>query len=588
MSNHALPDPTARMRRGGLQGQRDIWPGIYLGSVVAISAVILGLIAIVIWLSFRDGAPGDPSATWTLANYPEIFLDSFTYQVLLNTFGFAAVMLVVALALGVPMAWLAERTDLPGKKLLLTFMAIGLLIPSFASSMGWLLMLHPRIGLVNVWLQTTFGLSDPPFNIASIAGMGWVQGLNLAPLSFIMTAAVFRSMDPALEEAAQMSGATSRSTFRRVTLPLAWPGVLAAGIYVFTIGFAAFDVPAIIGWSNRIFTFSTYLALQLAPTEALPRYGTAAALCVFFIGLAWLFSMWYTRMQARSHRYQVVTGKAYRPNLIQLGTGKYVAWGLLTIYLCLSKLMPLLVLGWASVLPYFQLPSAKAFASVSLERYSDLPWDLIREGFFNSAILMALTPTFALALALCFSWVVLRSRLRWRSSFDFIAFLPHTVPGIVFSIGALLFSLFVIPKAFGTVYLLLMVFIVDRISYATRMTNSGMIQIHKELEECGQMSGASKGGVMREIVVPLLAPTLVNAWLWIALLTFRELTLAVLLTTRENITLPVVIWSIWVGGGFGDAAAISLIMLCLMVPIVALYWFVARGNESRSIKMNPT
>ena len=564
------------------RGSDDLGPRFFLGAVLFASVVIVSLIVIVVWLSFRDGMAGDANAVWTTANYPEIFLNPFTYRVLLNTVEFSVIVLAVSLGFGVPAAWLVERTNLPGKNVVFTFMAVGLLIPGFAAAMGWLLLLHPRIGLINIWFETTFGMSGAAINIATIFGMGWVQGLNLAPIAFIMTAAVFRAMDPSLEEAAEMSGASFRSTLRTVTLPLAWPGVLAAGIYIFTIGFSAFDVPAIIGWSNRIFTFSTYLVLQLSPTEALPRYGTAAALSVLFIALAGLFSMWYGRMQARAHRFQVVRGKAYRPKQIALGRYKILAWGLLGFYFLISKIMPLIVLCWASALPYFQLPSATAFASASLDRYWHLPWDLIGEGFGNTAILMVLTPTFTLVLALCFSWIVLRSRIPGRSWFDFIAFLPHAVPSIVFGIGALLISLFIIEAivpAFGTIWLLLVVFVVGRISYATRMTNSGMIQIHKELEECGQVSGASTLGVLRAIVIPLLAPTLLNAWLWIALMTFRELTLAVLLTTRDNMTLPVVIWGLWQGSGYGDASAITIIMLGLMIPLVSLYWFVARKSS---------
>ena len=571
---------------GARKGSRDFGPHVFLAAVIAASVVIVSLIIVVVFLSFREGMAGDAEAIWTTANYPEIFLNPFTYRVLLNTVEFSVIVLVVSLGFGVPAAWLVERTDLPGKNAVFTFMAIGLLIPGFAAAMGWLLLLHPRIGLINVWFETAFGVSGATMNIATILGMGWVQGLNLAPVAFIMTAAVFRAMDPSLEEAAEMSGASFRSTLRTVTLPLAWPGVLAAGIYIFAIGFSAFDVPAIIGWSNRIFTFSTYLVLQLSPTDALPRYGTAAALSVLFIGLAGVFSWWYGRMQARAHRFQVVRGKAYRPKLLTLGRYKIAAWGLLGFYFVISKLMPLVVLFWASVLPYFQLPSAVALASASLERYWRLPWDLIGEGFGNTAILMFLTPTFTLALALCFSWIVLRSRLPGRQWFDFIAFLPHAVPSIVFGIGALLIALFVVEAivpAFGTVWLLLVVFIVGKISYATRMTNSGMIQIHKELEECGQVSGASTIGVLREIVIPLLAPTLLNAWLWMALMTFRELTLAVLLTTRDNMTLPVVIWGLWQGSGYGDASAITILMLGVMIPLVSLYWFIARKSSVKVV-----
>jgi iron(III) transport system permease protein len=564
--------------------RRDHWPGVFLSAVLVASFVIVALLCVVVWLSFREGAPGDPKAVWSLANYPRVFFDRFTYAVLANTIGFSLSTLVVALTFGLPAAWLVERTDLPGKGVLFTIMAVGLLIPGFATAMGWLLMLHPRIGLVNAWLAQTFGLAEAPFNIASVAGMGWVQGLSLAPIAFIMTAAVFRVMDPSLEESAQMSGASFSNTLRRVTFPLAWPGVLAAGIYIFTIGFAAFDVPAIIGWSNRIFTFSTHLALELSPNEALPRYGGAAALSVLMILLAGALSLWYGRMQGRAYRYQVVSGKGYRPRLMKLGWVKVPIWIGIGTYISLAKLVPLAVLLWASMLPYFQLPSGHALRSASFVRYEGLPWESIGEGLQNTLLLMVLTPTVTLALALCFSWIVLRSKIKGRGWFDFIVFLPHTVPSIVFSVATLLIAIYVLDRVvplYGTVGVLLLAFVVGRISYATRMTNAGLIQIHKELEESGQMSGASTGGVFRAILVPLLRPTLFNAWLWIALLTFRELTLAVLLTTRDNITLPIVIWGLWQGGGFGDAAAVALVMLCLMIPVVALYWFIAGRSGLR-------
>jgi iron(III) transport system permease protein len=184
-----------------------------------------------------------------------------------------------------------------------------------------------------------------------------------------------------------------------------------------------------------------------------------------------------------------------------------------------------------------------------------------------------------LALSLAFSWVVLRSKVPGRGVFDFIAFLPHAVPNIIFGVGALLVTLYVLQRAlpiYGTIWILLVVFTIARLSYATRMTNSGLIQIHTELEESAQMSGASLPKIFRRVLLPLLSPTLLYAWLWIALLTFRELTLAVILSSSSNTTLPVVIWSLWLGGGLGQASAMAIIMLALMVPIVAVYWLVAR------------
>src|SRR4029077_5547332 len=230
-------------------------------------------------------------------------------------------------------------------------------------------------------------------------------------------------------------------------------------------------------------------------------------------------------------------------------------------------------------LPFFQLPSARAFATMSLAHYGSLPWDLAASGLWNTSILAVLTPSLTLAVSFAFSWVVLRSRTPGRAGFDFIAFLPHAVPSIIFGVGALLLALFVSQRAlpiYGTVWILLVVFTIARLSYGTRMTNSGLIQIHGELEESALMSGATAWGAFARISVPLIAPTLLYAWLWIALLIFRELTLAVILSTADNLTFPVVVWSLWLGGGLGQASALAGGMLLTRAPMVRTSRLAAR------------
>jgi iron(III) transport system permease protein len=222
--------------------------------VALASGVVLVLLLTVLWLSFTEGTPGDPTLGYSLRHYADVFFDAFTYEVLWNSVLFQVVTLIVAFALALPIAWLVERTNFPGKPAVFTLMTVALLIPGFAVALGWVFLLHPRIGVINQALMSLFGLEDAPFNIASIPGMGIVEGLSLTPLAFIMTAVVLRSMDPALEEAAAMSGAKPRQTVLRITLRVLWPGLLAAAIYVSAVCFAAFDVPAILGMTNRIYT----------------------------------------------------------------------------------------------------------------------------------------------------------------------------------------------------------------------------------------------------------------------------------------------------------------------------------------------
>jgi iron(III) transport system permease protein len=554
-------------------------PAVLIGLATLASLAIVALLGVVIWLSFVHGAPGDPVLSYTLAHYRAIFLDSFTYRVLGNTVAFSAITLAVSLVLALPMAWLVERTDFPGKRVVFTLLTVALLIPGFSVALGWLFLLSPRIGLINLALQSLLGLQAAPFNISTLLGMGIVEGLTLTPVTFIMTAIVIRSIDPSLDEAASVGGANLWQTLRRVTVPLAWPGVLAASIYVFTIGFAAFDVPAILGLTSRIFTFSTYVYLQVTPTDGLPEYGDVAALSVFMVALAILFSWWYGRVQARAPRYSVVTGKAYRPRLIALGRWRWLAVGFVCIYFTFSELLPVVTLAWSAALPFLQPPSADAFAHLSFGNFLNLPRALILNGLRNTAMLMLIVPTITVALSVCVSWVVLRSRLRYRAVYDFFAFLPHTVPTIVFSVAAWLLALFVLRKVlpiYGTIWILVLVYVVAMLSYGSRMTNGALIQLHRELEESARMSGAGLAGIVRSVLLPLLTPAMMYAWIWIALLSYRELTLPVVLSTSDNQPLSMVVWSLVLSSSFGRASAVAISMLVLMVPVLALYWTIAR------------
>jgi iron(III) transport system permease protein len=556
---------------------------IGMGAVAGFaSLVVLVLIALVLWMSLIDGEPGDPDLAYTTANYVETFGDLFVWRVLGNTFAFSGLTLVVAMAIGAPIAWLVERTDFPGKTLVFATMTIGLLVPGFVTAIGWEFLLHPRIGMVNTALIALLHLSGPPISITNLWGMGWVQGLGLAPVAFVMTSVVLRAMDPALEDAAAVSGAHPQKALLRVTAPLAWPGLLAAGIFIFMIGFSAFDVPAIIGLAGKVYTFATYTLEQMQPAVGDPQFGEVAAFSTVTVALGLVLSWWYARMQKRAPQYAVVTGKGYRPRLLRLsGGGRALAIAFVGIYLFLSQVLPVLVILWTSTVQFPQPPTVDAIASMSFANYAHLPMPMVWRGLKNTAVLMVLAPVMTLAIALSISWLVLRSRVPGRALFDFVAFLPLSVPSIVFSMAALVLALFVLNRVlpiYGTVWLLLLVYVVSRISYATRITNSALIQIHRELEDAAQMAGAGLGGVVRRVLMPLLRPSLGYAFIWIALLTYRELTIPVLLSTNDNLPLSVEIWNLWTASQFAPASAIVVIMLVAMMPLIYLGFWVSRGR----------
>jgi iron(III) transport system permease protein len=565
-----------------------------LGNRIQISPLVLSLalapmilialfVAVMFWVSFQKGIFGTASAIYTLANYRDLLTDPFLLQVIKNTLVFAVSSTLVALVIGLPIAWLVERTTLPGKTLVYTLMTLGLLIPGIYTAMGWTLIAHPRIGILNRWLVNLLALESGPINIATPIGMGFVQGLSLASLAFILTAQMFRAMNPSLEEAAKVHGMGFGGIFRRITLPLAMPGILAAVIYIVTIGLATFDIPAILGLGNRVYMLSTFIYLKVHPQgSGLPEYGITGAVGVFMIGIAGLLTLWYGQVLKQGHRFEVVTGKGYRPALIDLGGWSVAGWSCIALYAFMSKLLPLLMIAYAALTPYFAPPSWEMMGRLSLVHFFQMDWELVLRGVKNTVTLVLVVPLLVVLFAFCISWLVVRSRQRARYILEFGAFLPHALPEVILAIGALLLALFVLGDfvpLYGSVWLIALVYVVARLAFATRAMNGSLLQVHKELEEAAFVAGLSNFRTAWRILLPLVRPAVMSVWIWTALLVYRELTVSVFLTVQDNITLPAVIWSYWYAGGINKASAVTLLMTLVLTPLILVFWWFGRRSQ---------
>lgn len=543
---------------------------------------LTGFILVTLWVSFQTGIIGTPQATYTLDNYRAVFTDPLVYGVLLNTLVFAFATTIFAMAIGLPIAWLTERTTIGGKPLIYGIMTVGLLIPGIFVAMGWTFIAHPRIGFVNHWLVSLLGLESGPINIGTPLGMGFVQGLSLAPLAFILTVQMFRAMDPLLEEAARIAGMGFTSTLRRITLPLATPGILAAAIYIFTVGIATFDIPAVLGLGNRVYLFSTYMFIQTFPQEYVPRYGITAAVGTAMIVVALALTSWYGQVLRRGNRYQVITGKGYRPKAIHLGHWAIASWAFIGFYAFIAKVLPIAMIAFVAFSPYVAAPSLDLLSQLSLSNFYRINWELVGRGLRNTVTLMLVVPLVVLIFSFCISWLVVRSRSRARYALEFGAFLPHTLPEILFAIGALLMALFVLRDflpLYDTVWLIALVYLVVRLAFATRAMNGSLLQVHRELEEAAFVAGLSTIRTAWRVVLPLIRPTIVSVWIWTMLLVYREVTVAVFLTSQNSITLPVVVWSYWNNAGMTEASMVTLIMILLFSPLLVLFWrFGRRGG----------
>jgi iron(III) transport system permease protein len=554
-----------------------------VGVVVLTSCIIVGLLAFILWISLNHMSAGTIADFAGLDNYVKLFQNDSFWTSARNTIEYGAITLLVAFFFGVPLAWLTERTTFPGRALVWAAMLASLIVPGFLLAMGWLFLAHPRIGILNIVLMQWFHLSEAPLPVTNVVGMGWVEGIALAPLVFILIAPSLQTMDAAFEEAARASGASFRNVVTKITLPLLAPGLVAAAIYTSINAIGAFDVPAVIGLSNRTYTFSTFMYASAYPVAGFPNYSTTSAGGGLMIVFALLMSWGYASVLRRARRYTVVTGKSYRPTRIELGRWKIAAWGFAGIYAFFVLVLPFSLTLAIALLPYPQPLTFEALSHASLANFAHVPWDLILRGLVHTLEIVAIVPLAVVALSCAFSWTVLRTRLPGRFVIDSIAFLPHAVPGVLFGVAATLLALFVLQRflpIYGTVAMIMIVYSIAWISFGTRMVNASLIQIHQELDEAGRMSGASPGEIARLITLPLLRGTMSGLWIFIVLLCLRELTLAAFVSTPSNITLPMVSWFLWTDSQLTKSAAVAVIVTVALAPLLLIYLRFGRRNAA--------
>lgn len=539
-------------------------------TAVALSAcaVIAGLLLVALWITFVIGLPS-VTASLSLENYRDVLSDVVSYKILLNTAIVAIGTTAVSLFFGVTIAWLVQKTDLPGKTVFVTLMALGITIPGFLKGIAWILLLSPRIGLINKFLIHMFGLSieEGPLSVYNLGGISFVQGLMLTPVVFFMLAGTMQAIDPSLEESAEIFGAKRFIILRRVTFPLLLPGVVGVAIYNLMTAVHLFEIPALLGAPNGIHVLSTMLFFTVHASVGLPNYGVAGVYGMLLMVPMLIALYFYYRIIRASHKYGVVTGKGYRPRLMRLGRGKYLGLLFVLSYYTLALFLPFVTLTWVSVTPYVRLPSAEALAALSFSAYKGAfhaigGWRPIR----NTFLLMTTVPLIVMFVSLMISWVVIRTRVRGRRAVDLTAMLPHAIPGLVFAftlaVAAMSFHRYL--PIYGTVFILILANTVNKIAYGTRVTNAALLQLHEELKEAAEVCGASEFTVIRKIFVPILAPSLFFGGLWVSLLAFREVTMALMLQSPQNTVVPVAIWDLWGSAHTDSAAALGVILFLFM------------------------
>lgn len=554
--------------RGGFFDRID-WSRVLTPKVAIIGAavVVVGYFAIVplgylLWGTFT-GTDGLTLEHFERAYRSEYSLWGLSWNTLLFTLGSTA----IAVPIGTALAYLNVRTDVPGKRLVFVASLVPLIIPGILHTIAWIFIASPRIGLMNRALEPIVGPEF--FNVFSLAGMSLVEGLHTSPVVFLLMVAAFKSMDPSLEESARLSGGSRLTVFRRITLPLVKPGLYAALLIILVNGLSSFEVPSLLGIPGGIWVFTSriYRVLSSYPAD----YGQAGAYSLSLLAITGLGVWWQSRLSNRGSRYQTVTGKGFRPRPLELGPWKWPAVAFVVLYFLVAVVVPILVLLYMSTQNFYTVPSWETISNATFDNYRYLAGhSQIMRAFRNSFVLGIGSATAVMLVMAIIAWIVVRTKTSGRWLLDNLSFTPMVVPGLVMGVALLFVYLRAPIPVYGTLWILFIAYFTRYMPYGMRYASTSMYQIASELEESAQVSGATWWQQFRRVTLPLLGPGLVAGWIYIVMVSVRELSSSILLYSPGNEVLSIVIWEQWENGQATELAALGIVMIIMLIILVTV------------------
>jgi iron(III) transport system permease protein len=529
--------------------------------------------------SFRKGGAlkgGD----LTLEHYERIFSDSSLLQLLGNTLVFAAGQTILPVSIGVVLAWLVTRTDMP----LGRFWEFGTLslyfTPLLAAGTAWIILLGPRNGVINVVIRdyTPFG----GLSAYSLGGMILIQSMYLVPLVFLIVGASFRSVNPEFEQASRICGASPWATFIRITFGVARPAVGSAAVLCFIIGLGSLEVPLLFGMPGRTYLLTTeiYSALRV---QFPANYGRASALSVLLLLMAAMVLWLYIRSTRNAQRYVTVGGRSARPLKIRLGRWRWVAFGGCSVFFFFALVLPLTAVVIGSTLPYIGRPSRDLLSRASLDNYREV-WGnpILGRAVRNSLTLSLFTGLIVVIVSALIAYFSTRLRSLWSRSIDLVATLPLMLPAIVVAVGLLIsyinLRLPIIGSMYGSLWIMGLAYFAYFIPVAVRQMTGPMYQVSTELEHASRVCGASQMATMGRIMLPLMLPAMSGVFLLAFISFMREFVNSVLLFGPKTEVISVLMYNYYSNGRLPSVAVVSV---GLSLLVIAVFVFMSKVLRAR-------
>jgi len=549
----------ARTRRQGDAAGLFSWRTL----TIAVTAMaVLGPLSLIVYQSLLSAPFFEANKQVGLDAYRFIFADSDFWKAGLNSVLIASGMVVIAVPLGGLLAFIMERTDLPGKRWLEPF----ILVPSFVSPMvlsfGYVVSAGP-VGFYTVWAQDLFGVA--PWGIYSLAAMTVIAGLTHVPNVYIYATSALKNLGSDVEEAARSAGASPFRVAMSVSLPLIMPSLLFSAVLVFFLGFELFGLPLVLGDPECILVLSTYL-YKLTNKLGTPSYHLMAAVAICIVAITIPLVLIQRRLLVGARKYATIKGKAGRMRELPLGPWAWIAFAVILAFLFVTVVVPLsgialraFVSSWGFGMKLSEVWTLDGFREVWNEPTH-------KRAILNTVLIRTVGGALTVACYTAIGFATHRRNDVWSRFIDYLVLVPRAVPGLLAGLAFLWVFLFFPPLTplRTTIFSMWLAYSVVWLAYGMRLISSSLMQVSPELEEAGRSVGASRGLVSRSITLPLIRPGLIGSWLLVFMIFEREYSTGVYLLAPGTEVIGAELVSLWQGGAIDIVAALSLINIVLV------------------------
>lgn len=498
-----------------------------------------------------------------VSSYLTVYGQAVNMRALTNTAKISILVMILSVLITFPLAWLIGRTDLPGRKKFRTILVASYMIPPYVGAIAWTQLLNPDVGYLNALLKTIFSLSKAPFNIYTEGGLIWVLTLFYSPFAFITISRAMEKMDPTLEEASRVSGASPLRVLWDVTLPLMAPSILAGGLLVFIGAGSAFGIPAIVGMPGNIEVLTTRIvSFVYMGNDSGIRNATTLAVSLMILANGLLFFM--TWFMGRKD-YTTIGGKSTRPALVELGKWKGLATFLVAVYAFIAVILPL----GSIVITSFMVSMSKG---LSLDNFGFDAWIPVLENsqyldcIWRSLGYAFITATIGTILSLFVAYLSVKTHVKGRSLPDLLVMVGGSTPSVVIALALIItFSGNYGLNLYSTMWILIVSYLVKYMTMSVRTIAASLSQVSSSLEEAGLNSGAGWLRICKDIIMPLIAPSIVAGWFLIFMPSFYELTMSNLLYGSDTQTIGVLLYELQTYADTQNASVMSVIILIIVM-----------------------